>query len=59
MKKYIFIILSLIVLPVYAFSQAGNMAASDVNRIQDELFEQQKKAQIRQAQKTIWKAKRR
>ena len=28
-----------VVLPVYAFSQAGNMAASDVNRIQEELFE--------------------
>lgn len=57
MKKYIFIILSLIVLPVYAFSQAGNMAASDVNRIQDELFEQQKKAQIRQAQKNYLESK--
>jgi hemolysin activation/secretion protein len=57
MKKYIFIILSLIVIPVYAFSQAGNMAASDVNRIQDELFEQQKKAQIRQAQKNYLESK--
>ena len=52
MKKYLFIVLSLLFFPLSVFAQAGNLAASGLSRMEEELFEAQKDAQIRQAQHT-------
>lgn len=52
MKKSLLIILTLIVCAAQGFAQAGNLAASGVARMQEDLFEQQKDAQIRQARQT-------
>lgn len=52
MKKFLIVSLSLVFLPLYASAQMQNLAASGASRLQEGIFEQQKDAQIRQAQQT-------
>lgn len=52
MKKSLLAIVVLLLFPPVSFAQTQNLAASGMTRMQEEMFEQQKDAQIQQARQT-------
>lgn len=58
MKKSLLAVLSLILFAPQSFAQTGNLAASGLTRMQEEMFEQEKEAQLQQARQTYQEHKR-